>query len=229
MTSALHYGIVTFSASRYNLPGSYKHQHSIRIPFDTVERSNWKHTTTAEGKILGSMTDHPAVGMVGADVLIAAFSLGLWAAFRATNVEDMLDSVIQCSKAAPFPSSTSTATSKEKATGETPATVWGSGRRTKSKWASTARSTTLAEEVAPEAVGSKRRGRPREAEIDAESSSGDSNFESTRSVAENAVDDEEISEEDDWESGALAWGLAVLGGWGTGSATVYGAECVPGR
>jgi hypothetical protein len=30
--------------------------------------------------------------------------------------------------------------------------------------------------------------------------------------------------EDDWETGALAWGLITAGGLGMGSAAIYGAE-----
>ena len=44
-------------------------------------------------KILGSMTDHPAVAAAGKDVLLCAFSLGIWAAVRALDVDHMLKSV----------------------------------------------------------------------------------------------------------------------------------------
>ena len=44
-------------------------------------------------KILGSMTDHPAVAAAGKDVLLCAFSLGVWAAVRALDVHHMLKSV----------------------------------------------------------------------------------------------------------------------------------------
>ncbi len=30
--------------------------------------------------------------------------------------------------------------------------------------------------------------------------------------------------EEDWEAGALAWGLTTVGGLGVGSAAIYGAE-----
>ncbi|KAK3340725.1 hypothetical protein B0H65DRAFT_473292 [Neurospora tetraspora] len=77
----------------YNLPGSYKHRHSVRIPFDIEKRSAWERSTTAMEKILGSMTDHPAVAAAGKDVLLCAFSLGIWAAVRALDVDHMLKSV----------------------------------------------------------------------------------------------------------------------------------------
>jgi len=32
--------------------------------------------------------------------------------------------------------------------------------------------------------------------------------------------------EDDWEAGALAWGLIAAGGLGMGSAAIYGAEVI---
>jgi len=37
------------------------------------------------------------------------------------------------------------------------------------------------------------------------------------------VEGDEV-EEEDWEAGALAWGLVVAGGLGVGSAGVFGAE-----
>jgi hypothetical protein len=32
--------------------------------------------------------------------------------------------------------------------------------------------------------------------------------------------------EEDWEAGALAWGLTTVGGLGVGSAAIYGAEVI---
>lgn len=93
VASLLLHGKTSIAGLWHNLPGSYKHRHSVRIPFDIEKRSAWERSTTAMEKILGSMTDHPAVAAAGKDVLLCAFSLGIWAAVRALDVDHMLKSV----------------------------------------------------------------------------------------------------------------------------------------
>ncbi|KAI0194195.1 hypothetical protein F4808DRAFT_453139 [Astrocystis sublimbata] len=73
-----------------NAPNSHYHRHSVFLPWDVEERSRWERSTTALGKVLGSLTDHPAVAAVGWDVLLCALSLGLWTAVRAINARDIL-------------------------------------------------------------------------------------------------------------------------------------------
>ncbi|KAK4106440.1 hypothetical protein N658DRAFT_491062 [Parathielavia hyrcaniae] len=91
--SALLHAKNTASALLYNLPSSYKHRHSIKIPFDTKKRSKWERTATAAEKVLDAITDHPAVAAAGKDALLCALSLGLWAAVRSTDAHNMLRSV----------------------------------------------------------------------------------------------------------------------------------------
>ncbi|KAH6624792.1 hypothetical protein B0J18DRAFT_457025 [Chaetomium sp. MPI-SDFR-AT-0129] len=91
--SALLQAKSTVSALLYNLPGSYKHRHSIKFPFDTEKRSKWERTATAVEKVLDALTDHPVVAAAGKDVFLSALSLGLWAAVRSTDVRNMLRSL----------------------------------------------------------------------------------------------------------------------------------------
>ncbi|KAK4039677.1 hypothetical protein C8A01DRAFT_36300 [Parachaetomium inaequale] len=95
--SVLLHAKTTLSALLYNLPDSYKHRHTLKIPFDTEKRSKWERTATAVEKVLGSMTDHPAVAAAGKDALLSALSLGLWAAVRSTDVGNMLRSLYSSS------------------------------------------------------------------------------------------------------------------------------------
>ncbi|AEO57791.1 hypothetical protein MYCTH_2304416 [Thermothelomyces thermophilus ATCC 42464] len=88
--SGLLHAKTTVSALLFNLPDSHRHRHSIKIPLDTEKRSKWERTATAAEKVLGSMTDHPAVAAAGRDALLCALSLGLWAAVRSTDVGNML-------------------------------------------------------------------------------------------------------------------------------------------
>ncbi|AEO69197.1 uncharacterized protein THITE_2119332 [Thermothielavioides terrestris NRRL 8126] len=115
--SALIYAKTTVFALLDNRPGSYKHRHSIKIPFDTEKRSRWERTATAVEKVLGALTDHPVVAAAGKDALLCALSLGLWAAVRATDARSMLRAV---SSAAPRQGQAAAQRSpSEEATGET--------------------------------------------------------------------------------------------------------------
>ena len=65
----------------------------------------------------------------------------------------------------------------------------------------------------------KRRGRSKKTAVDDDAD--DASYEPTESE-QMEEGDEDV--EEDWEAGALAWGLITTGGLGTGSAGVYGAE-----
>ncbi|KAI1807994.1 hypothetical protein F4811DRAFT_549424 [Daldinia bambusicola] len=84
----------TIEGLRYNVPDSHYHRHSAFLPWNVEERTNWERSTTAIGKVLGSLYDHPAVNAVGCDVLVCTVSLGLWAAIRAISVQDIITSAI---------------------------------------------------------------------------------------------------------------------------------------
>ncbi|KAI1353093.1 hypothetical protein F5Y01DRAFT_277752 [Xylaria sp. FL0043] len=86
---ALH-AKTTLVALLSNAPNSHYHRHSVLLPWNIEERSRWERSTSALGKVLGSISEHPAVAAVGWDVLLCALSLGLWAAVRAINVGDMI-------------------------------------------------------------------------------------------------------------------------------------------
>ncbi|EAQ91045.1 hypothetical protein CHGG_02980 [Chaetomium globosum CBS 148.51] len=88
------YTTTTIRALVDNLPDSSKPCHTLlNVPLDTEKRSHWERTATAVERILGSITDHPAVTAAGKDVLLCALSLGLWAAVRSTDVNNMLRSL----------------------------------------------------------------------------------------------------------------------------------------
>ncbi|KAI8634609.1 hypothetical protein F5Y19DRAFT_469670 [Xylariaceae sp. FL1651] len=91
----------SFVALVSNTPNSHYHRHSTFLPWDVEERSLWERSTTALGKVLGSLSDHPVVTAVGWDALVCTLSLGLWAAVRGTSAQDIIKSSI------PFYKSTS--------------------------------------------------------------------------------------------------------------------------
>lgn len=252
--SALLQAKSTVSALLYNLPGSYKHRHSIKIPLDTEKRSKWERTATAVEKVLDALTDHPVVAAAGKDVFLSALSLGLWAAIRSTDVRNMLRSLY------PALSSRQTASSNEnvKPDGESsikveplpeedetstspPPLSMNLRRRNRKNKASISSIDEVSSQTSQSAP--KRRGRGRKAKTEPEPepeaaelepeikqegrhvSPEDKTYEPTPAVKAAARLGDVVPDGDfDWEPAALAWGLTALGGLGLGSAAVFGAE-----
>jgi hypothetical protein len=73
----------------YNAPGDSYHRHSLLHPFKTEHRSVLNRGSTAVGRVLGAVGDHPAVNAVGWDVLLSGLSTGLWSAVRGFDVHDL--------------------------------------------------------------------------------------------------------------------------------------------
>jgi hypothetical protein len=92
IVSILLHGKSTVLAVLFNTPDSHYHRHSILHPFKQEQRSVLERSSTAVGKVLGAIGDHPAVSAVGWDVLLSGMSLGLWAASRGLDVQAILSS-----------------------------------------------------------------------------------------------------------------------------------------
>lgn len=69
----------------------------------------------------------------------------------------------------------------------------------------------------------KRRGRPSKKALSNGDDADDASYQPTES---DQMEEGDENVEDDWEAGALAWGLITVGGLGMGSAAIYGAEVV---
>ncbi|KAH7041085.1 uncharacterized protein B0I36DRAFT_358285 [Microdochium trichocladiopsis] len=232
----------------HNAPDSHYHRHSAFLPWDIDERSKWERGTTAIGKILGSISDHPAVQAVGFDVLVSAFSLGVWAATRAADVRRILASAIPGVSAGhdgkePVPAANTSSNpdavvsqgsdnnSNNNEEEATPA------RRRRQTRASTSKSTQ--EEAHIPGAPRPRKGRSSQRALasvphdnsnnsngDVSSETADQAYEPSPAEAA-ALQEGDIlpAEELDWEAGALAWGLTALLGLGSASSGVFGAEC----
>lgn len=235
--SAGLYVKATLTGLWYNLPDSHKHRHSIHIPFDTEKRSNWERTTSAGGKILGSMSDHPIVALVGWDVIVSAVSLGLWAAVRAMKVEDIMVCSIPYYKTADTTSPAAETAEPEltlpDATAEEeplqPRTLRNRGRLTRAGIPDVSSS----KEADDESPAPKKRGRPRKVKAEPEPElelepelAGDDTYVPPPEVAAEVAEGDKLEAEDEWESAALVWGLTALGGLGAASAGVFGGECI---
>lgn len=239
--SALLHAQTSIASILSNLPDAYRHRHSIKIPFDTEKRSAWERSATAFERALGAMSDHPVVAAAGKDVLLSGLSIGLWAAVRAMDVGDILQSAVPRHKTAentsphvPSPDTTDGATSASKSPTPAPEASMPLRRRDR---ASSSRYSSVRSSVGPEENGTpaptpRRRGRPRkvkpEHEHDPEEDAQDATYVPAPDDDDKAsvMGDVLPGDDFDWESAALAWGLTALGGLGMGSSAVYGAECI---
>ena len=69
----------------------------------------------------------------------------------------------------------------------------------------------------------KRRGRPSKKAL---TNGEDPNDAAYKPDESDEVEEGDENVDEDWEAGALAWGLITAGGLGMGSASIYGAEVV---
>lgn len=193
----------------YNAPDAYYHRHSVHLPFDVEQRSAWERTTSAFGRVLGAIADHPVVGAAGWDVILSSVSIGFWVATRATDVSAILASTI--------PAYQGQERIKEETTPEPNRVTRG---QAKASMAGGAGAPSADGEGAP----LRRRGRSRK--IKHEDPSGSAYEPSPSEVA--ATDESDVLPGDglNWESAAVVWGLTALGGLGVGSAGAFGGECI---
>lgn len=230
-TSAFLHAKSSLAAVLFNLPGAWKHRHSLRVPFDVQHRTNWERTTTAVGKVLGSMGDHPAVGGVAVDVVLCAVGLGLWAAVRGVGVNEILGSAVPFYRPAVTAEGLMGEVVKREDEGveaevkseEQPTTVRRSGRKRIASPKGADDST----------AGTRRRGRPRKVKAEPElateteaMAAADATYVPEPSVAAEVAEGDRLEVDDDWEAAAVAWGITALGGLGAGSAGVFGGECI---
>ncbi|KAI1460652.1 hypothetical protein F4805DRAFT_416630 [Annulohypoxylon moriforme] len=220
-----------------SIPNSHRHRHSVFFAWDTEERTKWERSSTAVGKVLGSLYDHPAVMAVGWDVLICTFSIGLWAAVRATNTQHIIYSTylnygfnhkLEDPTGEIKRPSTPIKADRERdhefsedVASEHSMTLRNRRRSTKSRVGSVASSNAPSDEGGR--TPGKRRGRPKKAKQPEEEKSYEPTLSETRDIVEGDI---LPAEESDWESAALAWGIAAFSGLGSATAGVFGAECV---
>ncbi|KAI1335113.1 hypothetical protein F5Y15DRAFT_398921 [Xylariaceae sp. FL0016] len=219
-----------------NAPDSHYHRHSIFIPWDLEKRSKWERSTTALGKVLGSASDHPVVAAVAWDVLICTLSLGLWAAVRSTDIQDMTNCAVPYASKRPVPQieSMGAADKTDSVLGddavlehENSMTPRRSHRARKSRFGSV--NSSASEDIAS-STGSAtpytrgRRGRSKKTQQEPEEERA---YEPSPTETKDLVEGDTLPPKElDWESAAFAWGVAALSGLASASAGVFGAECV---
>lgn len=89
LSLALHL-FQTMIAIFYNDPGAHRHRHLILSFHHEADRTRTARTTTALARIVRAISDHPAVGKIGSDVVLTAVSLATWAAVRGMDPRHML-------------------------------------------------------------------------------------------------------------------------------------------
>ncbi|PMD36669.1 hypothetical protein L207DRAFT_515186 [Hyaloscypha variabilis F] len=220
--SALLHFKASFFALFHNTPESTYYRHSLLHPFKEEHRSALNRGSTALSRVFGAILEHPAVSAFGGDVLLSGLSVGIWAAIRGLDPADMLGSSV------PFlphktkeleDVSASIKQEAEKAVQHietTPAT------RRRGRPKGSEKSTPDLDETST-VSHLKRRGRPSKIHLTDGDDANDTTYKPDE-IDEMEEGDENADE--DWEVGALAWGLITAGGLGTGSASIYGAEVV---
>lgn len=206
-------------------PGAYpsNHPHSqylaaLRLPHEH-ERSGLTRSRLSVTRVLTSLSDHPAVALLGYDVLLAASSLCVWAALRGLNVENLLysagithvkplstrekadvDSIVRASAVA---SGSKPRRRKRKSTADNAAPA----------------SSPVTAEIdtpTPAPLASK------ETADDDVAAKGDRTFRSSATVSNISRGEEE--EEENLEAGAVGGALCVIGGLGVLANGILGAE-----
>ena len=233
-----------------NTPDVDQHHRSFLYwPFFTrnsqPDSTRLQRAETAIAGVLGALGDHPAVNAVGWDVLISALSLGIWSIVRGVDVEGM----VKCS-IWPWHSGHSGSkgeshimkhVSFDRATKEedddivqpSPAKKFrGRPKKIDDDASVVTKTASKAANQVKEAIsGSPGRPRrrtkarqPHDAEDDAE----DESYVPDQTTAAGLANLEHEPEHGDGEaeSGALAWGLWVLGGLGVATAGALGSEVV---
>ena len=212
--STVIYVLQTFFSILDSDPGAHRHRHSLLYFHLDAERSKSARTRSAVYRVLGSLADHPSVGRVGWDALLCGISLAAWASIRAVEPRGLLRAAGWATK------------SELEAASEVKALVT---KEVKQIMQSSAGKPDE-EESTPKKKGRKRAGTKTDTSGENEVGEKGEAAASYRPVDSSPPSsprprmqgDEETEVE--WENGAMAWGMMVLGGLATGAASVLGAE-----
>ncbi|KAH8794060.1 hypothetical protein BGZ57DRAFT_937999 [Hyaloscypha finlandica] len=210
----------SFFALFHNTPESTYYRHSLLHPFEEEHRSALNRGSTALSRIFGAVLEHPAISAFGSDVLLSGLSLGIWAAIRGLDPADMLgSSVLFLPQKQKEPGAVSVSRKEEtekpvKQLEATPATR----RRGRPR-----RSENNTPDLDETSAVSKRQGR---SSRKVPTNGDDADDASYQPMGSDQMEEGDENAEDDWEAGALAWGLITAGGLGMGSAAIYGAEVI---
>jgi hypothetical protein len=90
--SGLLYAVQTASALLDNDPGTHNHRYQAILHLKSA-RGPLERTRTGMGRVLGALGDHPAVRMVGWDVLLSGLGCGIWSGIRGLDARNMLTAV----------------------------------------------------------------------------------------------------------------------------------------
>ncbi|KAH9222803.1 hypothetical protein DL95DRAFT_144726 [Leptodontidium sp. 2 PMI_412] len=225
----------------HNTPESTYYRHSLLQPFKEKHRSVLGRGSTAIGRVFGAMSEHPAVGSVAWDVVLTGISLGIWAAVRGLDAREMLRSSIPFHAKRPseglvnsdfggIKTKTEKAISKIDVSTDEPRRGPGRPEKTETSKNSAKQDRRISSTIRGRKGLAEKGASPSDKGIQKRANSLTYSGEAKASDDEYtpSEDDEVIEGDDDadgnLETAALAWGLLSIGGLGSGSAAVYGAE-----
>jgi hypothetical protein len=181
-----------------NDPGAHSHKHSALLQYLYLGNPGYhgpiERSATALGRVFGSLGDHPAVASVGWDVMLCGLSLIAWAVVRGLDVVKITGNA-GLNK---IPGD-STASRDSKGVEEEPARPGSQA--------------SIISKTAKSNEGTRRR---------RVASASDEDENVAQSSMKVATGEEEVPE--NAESGAVSWGLFVVGGLGAIASGVLGAE-----
>jgi len=205
-----------------NAPESTYYRHSLLHPFKEEHRSALNRSSTAFSRVFGAILEHPAISAAGFDIILSGLSLGIWAAIRGLDPQEMLGSSVPFTKRTPKELEDVSGGIKagaEKSVQQVEATP--SRRRRGRPKRSDNNTPDLDDTITVSAL--KRRGRSSKQALTNGDDADDASYQPTES---DQLEEGDENAEEDWEAGALAWGLITAGGLGMGSAAIYGAEII---
>ncbi|KAG9232748.1 hypothetical protein BJ875DRAFT_442874 [Amylocarpus encephaloides] len=201
----------------FNLPETHSYRPMIIDSFQSEDHSSFDRYSTAVTRLLGAVLEHPAIGAVWWDVILTGASLGLWAAFRCLDIQDMLSASVPFTEVVEkeIQEVEDAASEIKEDIMSPPQSTRGRGRgRGRPRMTDTPETNSTIASATPTL---KRRGGPPK-NI---SANKDSSYQPTKS---SPFPEGDKDVEEDWDSAALTWGGLAVGGLGVAGAGVYGAE-----
>ncbi|KAL9095044.1 MAG: hypothetical protein Q9165_002646 [Trypethelium subeluteriae] len=216
----------------------------IPVTSKDADPTRLQRAETAITRVLGALGDHPAVNVIGWDVLLSAISLGLWCIVRGVNVDGMIECGIW-----PWHQTGANRSAKDlglkhvsfdrlakKEDGDNAQhsptkKARGRPKRTEDSSSSITKAASKAAqkigEAASASTGRRRVGkRDAQAHEEEDDNAEDEDYIPDRFTAAELAKLEHEGEhgETEAEAGALAWGLWTLGGLGVATASALGSE-----
>ena len=194
---------------------SHYHRHAILHPFRDTHRSGSSRAFEALETLYGAIGEHPAVSAVGVDAILSGLSLGIWAVVKGLDGWEVM----------------ALRKSGDEDNGSKKEEVEPYAGLLVSKSPLCRSNIDILPRSSP-TEAKRRPGRPKkETETlsktparKSQKPEADQAYRPTENEELAAMEGDEEVEDEDWEVGALVWGILTLGGLGVGTTGVLGGN-----